>query len=262
MKPTIPKRRRCDARVRYRQKKMEQFEHGLIDKDEVMAVLRRSDRCRKWAIPGSRRCELHGGLATGARTEEGKRRQAEGHRRWLERLRAEGRKPGPAKGTGGRPKLSGGLSPELKAKRRLDHAAIRLARARSVLRHAVLSSPNHRSRRWQVRQEVEREVQRLLDDYQAERRAMRMPPLSEEALEQITQSFRERMTGRLSPDGGPRLSDVSDLQDRVRDAEDALEEAKADYARVAASTRARRSMTVGDHADPLALVAQSMTRPD
>src|SRR5262249_39706560 len=127
MKATIPKRRRCNARVRYRHKKMEEYQLGRIDKDEVMAVLRRSDRCRNWAIPGSARCRLHGGLSTGARTEEGKRRQAEGHRRWLEKLRAEGRKPGPPKGTGGRPKGSSDL-PQAKAKQRLDHAAIRLAR--------------------------------------------------------------------------------------------------------------------------------------
>jgi hypothetical protein len=64
----------------------------------------------------------------------------------------------------------------------------------------------------------------LVDEHQAERRAMRMPPLSGEALDRITESFRQRVTGRLPPDGGPRLSDVRDLQDRVRHAQDALEE--------------------------------------
>jgi hypothetical protein len=202
---------------------MEQFALGLIDKDEVMAVLRRSERCRNFAITGSARCRLHGGLSTGARTEEGKRRQAEGHRRWRERLRADGRKPGPSKGSGGRAKGSRNLSPELKAERRVAGAVARLARARLLLRHAILSSPDERHRRWQARQEV----QRLLHEYQAERRAMRMPPLSGEALDRTVEMFHQRVTVGVPNDGGNRSTDVSDLQDRVRDAEDALEEAKA-----------------------------------
>jgi hypothetical protein len=72
----------------------------------VLQALRRSHRCRNWALAGSRRCRLHGGLATGARTPEGKQRQADGRRQWRENLRADGRKPGPAKGTGGRPRGS------------------------------------------------------------------------------------------------------------------------------------------------------------
>ena len=47
---------------------------------------------------------MHGGLSTGARSVDGKQRQAEGRERHLRWLRAQGRKPGPLKGTGGRPR--------------------------------------------------------------------------------------------------------------------------------------------------------------
>lgn len=64
----------------------------------------KNPRCRNWAMPNGR-CRLHGGLSTGAKTPEGKTRQVqamvEGRRRWVERMKAEGRKfpggrkPGP-----------------------------------------------------------------------------------------------------------------------------------------------------------------------
>jgi hypothetical protein len=46
---------------------------------------------------------MHGGRSTGARSLDGKQRQREGYARYVLRLRGQGRKPGPAKGTGGRP---------------------------------------------------------------------------------------------------------------------------------------------------------------
>ncbi|WP_284155012.1 HGGxSTG domain-containing protein [Raoultella ornithinolytica] len=39
------------------------------------------------ALYASGRCKLHGGMSTGAKTPEGKARQLEGFRRWLERKR-------------------------------------------------------------------------------------------------------------------------------------------------------------------------------
>jgi alpha-beta hydrolase superfamily lysophospholipase len=45
----------------------------------------------------------HGGAAHGVRSEDGKQRQREGYARYVLRLRGQGRKPGPRKGTGGRP---------------------------------------------------------------------------------------------------------------------------------------------------------------
>jgi hypothetical protein len=60
--------------------------------------------CRNWAIEGRTRCKFHGGMSTGPKTPEGKARvvaaMMEGRRRWVERLKAEGkrvpggRKPG------------------------------------------------------------------------------------------------------------------------------------------------------------------------
>jgi hypothetical protein len=47
-------------------------------------------------VPGKTRCRFHGGLSTGPRTSEGKVRavaaMVEGRRRWVERMKAEGRK--------------------------------------------------------------------------------------------------------------------------------------------------------------------------
>jgi len=60
--------------------------------------------CRNVALHGKQRCRLHGGASTGAKSLDGKQRQAEGRARWLRMLRGEGRRPGPAKGTGGRPR--------------------------------------------------------------------------------------------------------------------------------------------------------------
>jgi hypothetical protein len=52
--------------------------------------------CRRWPVKGKKRCRLHGGLSTGARTPEGKARVltvlTEGRRRWIEQMKAEGKK--------------------------------------------------------------------------------------------------------------------------------------------------------------------------
>jgi hypothetical protein len=52
--------------------------------------------CRNWAIQGKTRCKFHGGMSTGPRTPVGKARvvaaMVEGRRRWVERMKAEGRK--------------------------------------------------------------------------------------------------------------------------------------------------------------------------
>ncbi len=54
---------------------------------------------------------MHGGASTGARSVDGKRRQAEGREHHIRRLRAQGRKPGPPKGTGGRPRKAARVDP-------------------------------------------------------------------------------------------------------------------------------------------------------
>jgi hypothetical protein len=55
-----------------------------------------SGYCRNWPVPGKTRCRFHGGLSTGPTTPEGKERavaaMVQGRRRWVERMKAEGKK--------------------------------------------------------------------------------------------------------------------------------------------------------------------------
>ncbi|MGX5835761.1 HGGxSTG domain-containing protein [Aeromonas piscicola] len=53
------------------------------------ATTRAGTPCKRTDIYGNGRCKFHGGLSTGAKTEEGKARQLEGYRRWQERKRLE-----------------------------------------------------------------------------------------------------------------------------------------------------------------------------
>jgi hypothetical protein len=52
--------------------------------------------CRNFAIRGKTRCKFHGGMSPGPKTPEGKARvvaaMVAGRRRWVERMKAEGRK--------------------------------------------------------------------------------------------------------------------------------------------------------------------------
>ena len=65
------------------------------------ARTRSGGACRNSALHCKQRCRLHGGVSTGAKSLDGKQRQAEGRARYLQKLRGEDRKPGPSKGTGG-----------------------------------------------------------------------------------------------------------------------------------------------------------------
>src|SRR6516165_971446 len=131
-------RRRCDARLPVR----ESARDRAVRAGELAKYLRRN-RCKNWAVRGSKRCRLHGGLSTGPTTPEGMARTVAamkaGRLRWLSRLKAEG-KPAPC----GRKK--GGRNAPLE-ERRLAEAATRLARARSMLRHANSASPEYRRKR-------------------------------------------------------------------------------------------------------------------
>ncbi|WP_275956935.1 HGGxSTG domain-containing protein [Sodalis ligni] len=51
------------------------------------ATTRSGRPCRLTDLYNGGRCKFHGGKSTGARTPEGKARQLEGYRRWLERKR-------------------------------------------------------------------------------------------------------------------------------------------------------------------------------
>jgi hypothetical protein len=85
-----PLRRRCDARLPVR----DIVRDRAIRAGELEKYLRRN-RCKKWAMRGSKRCRLHGGLSTGPKTFEGKARtvaaMVDGRRRLLEQLKAEGK---------------------------------------------------------------------------------------------------------------------------------------------------------------------------
>ena len=98
-------RRRCDAWLPFR----EVAQDRAIRAGELGKFLRRNRHCRKWAVRGSKRCRLHGGLSTGPTTPEGMARTVAamkaGRLRWLSRLKAEG-KPAPCgrkKGGGNAP---------------------------------------------------------------------------------------------------------------------------------------------------------------
>jgi hypothetical protein len=67
-----PLRRRCDARLPVR----ETARDRAIRAGELAKYLRRN-RCKNWAVRGSKRCRLHGGLSTGPTTVEGKARTIE-----------------------------------------------------------------------------------------------------------------------------------------------------------------------------------------
>lgn len=81
-------RRLCDARLPVR----DVVRDRAIRAGELEKYLRRH-RCKNWAVHGSRRCRLHGGLSTGPTTPEGKARTIEalkvGCRRWLAKLKSE-----------------------------------------------------------------------------------------------------------------------------------------------------------------------------
>jgi hypothetical protein len=85
-----PFRRRCDARLPVR----ESARDRAIRAGELAKYLRRN-RCKNWAMRGSKRCRLHGGFSTGPTTPAGKARTIEamkaGRAHWLAKLKSEGK---------------------------------------------------------------------------------------------------------------------------------------------------------------------------
>lgn len=140
----MPKRsrRRCDARLPNRVIARDR----AIRSGELAKFLRRN-RCRNWPVAGSTRCRLHGGRSTGPTTPEGMTRtlaaMAAGRRRWLARLKAEG-KPVPC----GRKKGSRNRSAEEREQADYQRECHR------YLRHALLrAQADRKARRGQRRQE-------------------------------------------------------------------------------------------------------------
>ena len=117
-------RQRCGARVRHR--------HGF---------------CRKWPVPGKTRCRFHGGLSTGAITEDGKARSLaamhDGWQRWHEEMRAKKAAGEIDRFPGGRKSGARWVTPrmrelrEIEAMRRVQDA--RAARALSLAGAARLA---------------------------------------------------------------------------------------------------------------------------
>jgi hypothetical protein len=195
-----------------------------------MEYLRSSSRCRNWAVRGKKRCRLHGGFSTGPRTPEGKARtvaaMVEGRRRLLEKLKAEG-KPVPwGRKTGGVNRSA--------AERQLARATKQQAQAQGDL-EAFLSQKFRRQRR-QAREVVKCEVERLLAEHEEQRRRLRFPPLSPEQREAVIEGFRQRVVVP-NDDGSMPWSDIQMLQDRLREADDALERAQAEAAQHKRSAR-------------------------
>jgi hypothetical protein len=212
-----PLRRRCDARLPLR----EAARDRALRAGELSKYLRRT-RCKKWALRGSKRCRLHGGLSTGPKTSEGKAQtvaaMVEGRRRLLEKLKAEG-KPVPW----GRKR--GGVNRSA-AERQLARATEQHARARRDLE--ALLSQKFRPRRRQAREVAKGEIEQLLAEHEEQRRRLRLPPLSTEQREAVIEGFRQRVAVP-SDDGFVPWSDIQVLQDRLREADDALERARTDF---------------------------------
>ncbi len=99
---------RCDAFIKNHYKKSPTGARSL-----------RHPRCRAWALDGSTRCRMHGGLSTGPKTPEGKANvvaaMVAGRRKWVERLHSEGKRA-----PGGRKKGSGWLTSAMIARARLE----------------------------------------------------------------------------------------------------------------------------------------------
>ncbi|MCL6286012.1 hypothetical protein M3P21_21075 [Ruegeria sp. 2012CJ41-6] len=54
-------------------------------KTEICGAKKKDGVCMNEPVTGKTRCRLHGGLSTGAKTPEGRARQAEAnHKRWSE----------------------------------------------------------------------------------------------------------------------------------------------------------------------------------
>jgi hypothetical protein len=149
----------------------------------------------------------------------------------LETLKAEG-KPVPW----GRKR--GGVNRSA-AERQLARASKEHARAQRDLKEFL--SQKFRRRRRETREIVKREVEQRLAEHEEQRRRLRLPPLSPEQREAVIEGFRQRVAVP-SDDGSIPWSDIQVLQDRLREADDALERAQAKAAQHKRSAHLGRSM--------------------
>jgi hypothetical protein len=118
-------KQRCGARVRHR--------HGF---------------CRRWPVPGKERCRFHGGLSTGARTEEGKARSLAamraGQQRWLADMHAKKAAGEIDRFPGGRKSGAGWVTPRMWEERQI--ATMQRLRAAREAREPPPPPPPRRRR--------------------------------------------------------------------------------------------------------------------
>jgi hypothetical protein len=87
-------------------------------------VRHRHGFCRNWPVPGKERCRLHGGLSTGAITEDGKARSLAamraGRQRWHEAMRAKKAAGEIDRFPGGRKSGPRWVTPRMREKRQME----------------------------------------------------------------------------------------------------------------------------------------------
>jgi hypothetical protein len=154
----------------------------------------------------------------------------DGRRRLLEKLKAEG-KPVPW----GR--KSGGVNRSV-AERELARASKEHARAQRDLKEFL--SQKFRRQRRQAREVAKGEIERLIAEHEEQRRRLRFS-LSPEQREAVIEGFRQRVVVP-SDNGSMPWSDIQVLQDRLREADDALERAQAEAAQHKKGARLGRSV--------------------
>jgi hypothetical protein len=88
---------------------------------------------------------------------------------------------------------------------------------------------------------AEGEIERLLAEHEEQRRRLRLPPLSPEQREAVIDGFRQRVV-MPSDDGSTPWTEVRVLQDRLREADDALDQAQAEAAKHQRNIRLGRSV--------------------
>ena len=98
--------------------------HGK-DKQRCGARTRhRRGFCRKWPVPGKTRCRFHGGLSTGAITEDGKARSLAamraGRQQWLADMHAKKAAGEIERFPGGRKSGPGWVTPRMWEKRQME----------------------------------------------------------------------------------------------------------------------------------------------
>ena len=118
--------------------------------------LRTSSYCKNWALPGSKRCRLHGGLSTGPTTPEGMARtiaaMQAGRLRWLAQLKSEG-KPIPC----GRKK--GGCNRPVEERERAAYVRECERKYRDVVRGTRAERNTLRAQRGQQREDTRRKME-------------------------------------------------------------------------------------------------------